>query len=296
MTTHAETRADFSAWLRDRQEAICAALEALDGGARFGRDAWERPGGGGGLTRVLEGGRLLEKAGVNFSDVEGELAEPFAARLPGTGRAFMACGLSIVLHPVSPFVPTTHANVRFIAHGDKAWFGGGADLTPYYLFDEDAAHYHATLRAACDPLDPAWYPRFKAHCDRYFHLPHRGEGRGVGGLFFEDPEAPLVAQRRLAEAVLDAFLPAWTPIAARRRERPWGEAERAWQEVRRGRYVEFNLLHDRGTTFGLQTGGRTESILMSLPPRVRWEYAREPAPGSQEARLLEVLRTPREWA
>jgi len=292
----AELHARFSAWLASRQESICRALEALDGGAPFGRDAWQRPGGGGGLTRVLEGGRLLEKAGVNFSDVSGELAEPFASRLPGSGRHFAACGLSIVLHPRSPWVPTTHANVRFIAHGDKAWFGGGADLTPSYLFDDDAAHYHRTLKAACDRHDPACYPRFKAACDRYFFLPHRGEGRGVGGLFFEDPSAPLEAQRTLAEDVLDAFLPAWVPIAERRRDRPFGERERAWQEFRRGRYVEFNLLHDRGTTFGLETGGRTESILMSLPPRVRWGYAHEPEPGSEEARLVEVLRHPRDWA
>jgi coproporphyrinogen III oxidase len=293
---HAGLRAAFAAWLRERQEALCAALEALDGGARFGRDAWERPGGGGGLTRVLEGGRLLEKAGVNFSDVDGELGEAFAARLPGTGRRFMACGLSIVLHPQSPLVPVTHANVRFIAHGDRAWFGGGADLTPAYLFDEDAAHFHATLRAACDRQDPAWYPRFKAACDGYFWLRHRGEARGVGGVFFEDPPAPLERQRALAQDLVEAFLPAWAPIAARRRGLPWGEREREWQELRRGRYVEYNLLHDRGTAFGLETGGRVESILMSLPPRVRWGYAREPAPGSEEARLVEVLRAPRDWA
>ena len=296
METHADRRASFAAWLRAQQEALCTALEALDGGARFGRDAWERPGGGGGLTRVLEGGRLLEKAGVNFSDVDGQLSEAFAARLPGTGRAFMACGLSIVLHPVSPLVPVTHANVRFIAHGERAWFGGGADLTPAYLFDEDAAHFHAVLKAACDRLDPAWYPRFKEACDAYFFLRHRAEGRGVGGLFFEDPGGPLERQRSLAEGLVEAFLPAWAPIAERRRHLAYGEREREWQELRRGRYVEYNLLHDRGTAFGLETGGRVESILMSLPPQVRWGYAREPAPGSQEARLVEVLRAPRRWA
>jgi coproporphyrinogen III oxidase len=248
------------------------------------------------VTRVLEGGRLLEKAGVNFSDVAGELPEPFAARLPGDGRAFVACGLSVVLHPASPLVPVTHANVRFIAHGSRAWFGGGADLTPAYLFDEDAAHFHATLRAACDRLDRAWYPRFKEACDAYFWLPHRREARGVGGVFFEAPEAPLERQRALAEALVEAFLPAWAPIAERRRALPFGERERAWQELRRGRYVEFNLLLDRGTAFGLETGGRVESILMSLPPRARWDYASEPAPGGEEARLVEVLRAPRRWA
>jgi coproporphyrinogen III oxidase len=293
---HAGTRASFAAWLRGRQQALCAALEQLDGGARFGRDEWSRAGGGGGLTRVLEGGRLLEKAGVSFSDVQGELSESFAGRLPGSGPTFMACGLSVVLHPVSPLVPITHVNVRFIAHGERAWFGGGADLTPAYLFDEDAAHFHRTLKNACDRHDPGWYPRFKEACDTYFFLRHRGEGRGVGGIFFEDPEAPLIRQRALAEELIEAFLPAWAPIAGRRRDLPWGEREREWQELRRGRYVEYNLLHDRGTTFGLETGGRVESILMSLPPRVRWAYAREPAPGSEEARLVEVLRSPRRWA
>jgi coproporphyrinogen III oxidase len=294
--TNAGLRTSFSAWLRDQQEALCAALEALDGGARFGRDAWVRPGGGGGLTRVLEGGLLLERAGVSFSDVDGELSEAFAARLPGDGRSFVACGLSIVLHPVSPLVPITHANVRFIAHGAHAWFGGGADLTPAYLFEEDAAHFHRTLRAACDRHDPAWYPRFKEACDAYFFLRHRGEARGVGGIFFEDPGAPLPRQRALAEDLVAAFLPAWAPIAARRRALPYGDREREWQELRRGRYVEYNLLLDRGTAFGLETGGRAESILMSLPPRVRWAYAREPEPGSEEARLVEVLRAPRRWA
>jgi coproporphyrinogen III oxidase len=295
MEANAELRASFAAWLQGRQEALCAALEALDGAGRFGRDRWERPGGGGGITRVLEGGRLLEKAGVSFSDVGGALSEPLASRLPGTGPTFMACGLSVVLHPVSPLVPTTHCNVRFVARGDRAWFGGGADLTPAYLFDEDAAHFHAALRATCDRHDAAWYPRFKEACDAYFFLSHRGEARGVGGIFFEAPDASLAAQRSLAEGLVEAFLPAWSAIASRRRDLPFGEREREWQELRRGRYVEFNLLLDRGTAFGLETGGRVESILMSLPPRVRWAYAREPAPGSEEAQLLEVLRSPRRW-
>ncbi len=295
MASHEELCRGFSDFLRAQQDEICTALEELDGSARFGRDPWRRTGGGGGLTRILEEGAVLEKAGVSFSDVGGELSESFASRLPGEGPTFLACGLSLVLHPASPFVPAVHANVRFIAHGSKAWFGGGTDLTPHYLFEEDAAHFHRTLRAACDRRDPAWYPRFKAECDRYFFLRHRGEARGVGGIFFEDPGSPLEVQLAFAEDVIRAVLPAWLPIARRRREQPFGPREREWQEIRRGRYVEFNLLYDRGTAFGLETGGRAESILMSLPPRVRWAYARKPEPDSPEARLLEVLRAPREW-
>jgi len=289
-------RDDLAGHLAALQEEICAALEGLDGVARFGRDAWDQPGGGGGVTRVLQDGALLEKAGVSFSNVYGELPEAFARRLSGEGRYFAAVGLSLVLHPRSPLVPTTHANVRYIVQGGKSWFGGGADLTPYYLFEEDAAHFHRVLRAACDRHDRSYYPRFKEACDRYFHLPHRGEARGVGGIFFEnmggDPERELAFAKDFAAS----FLSAWLPIAERRRSLPYGEAQRAWQEIRRGRYVEFNLLHDRGTVFGLETGGRTESILMSLPPRVRWVYDHRPAEGSEEERLLEVLRNPREWA
>ncbi|MFL5299538.1 MAG: oxygen-dependent coproporphyrinogen oxidase [Anaeromyxobacteraceae bacterium] len=286
----------MEAFLRALQEEICGALERLDGRGRFGRDAWERAGGGGGLTRVLEGGEVLEKAGVGFSHVHGELSDAFAKRLQGEGRAFAAVGLSLVLHPRSPRVPTTHANFRFIVQGERAWFGGGSDLTPYYLVDEDARHFHATFKAVCDRHDPAWYPRFKAACDRYFFLPHRGEARGVGGIFFENMGGDLEAERRFVEDCARAFLPAWLPIAERRRGDAWGEPERTWQEIRRGRYVEFNLVHDRGTVFGLETGGRTESILMSLPPRVRWTYDHHPAEGSDEARLVEALRTPRDWA
>lgn len=288
--------AELAPFLRALQERLCAALERLDGAARFGADAWERPGGGGGLTRVLQDGAVLEKAGVAWSHVHGELSEAFARRLPGDGRAFAAAGLSVVLHPRSPMVPATHANFRFVAHGARAWFGGGSDLTPYYLFDEDAAHFHRTWRAACDRHDPALYPGFKAACDRYFYLPHRGEARGVGGIFFDGREGSLARDLSLVEGCAEAFLPAWLPLAERRRDAPHGERERTWQEIRRGRYVEFNLLHDRGTAFGLQTGGRTESVLMSLPPRVRWVYGHEPAPGTEEARLLAVLRHPRDWA
>jgi coproporphyrinogen III oxidase len=283
-------------FLQGLQERLCTALERLDGVARFGRDAWQRAGGGGGITRVLQEGAVLEKAGVSFSNVHGELPEAFARRLGGEGRAFAATGLSLVLHPLSPMVPVTHANFRFIVQGEKAWFGGGSDLTPYYLFDEDAHHFHRTWREVCDRHDLALYPRLKERCDRYFFLPHRGEARGVGGIFFDDVSGDLPRALALVVDCAEAFLPGWLPLAERRRGAPYGEAERTWQEIRRGRYVEFNLLHDRGTVFGLETGGRTESILMSLPPRVRWVYDHQPAPGSAEARLVEVLRRPRAWA
>ncbi|OFX25354.1 MAG: coproporphyrinogen III oxidase [Anaeromyxobacter sp. RBG_16_69_14] len=289
-------RADLAAFLCSLQDEICGALEQLDGAGRFARDPWERPGGGGGVTRVLQDGAALEKAGVSFSHVHGELPELFARRLQGEGRAFAAVGLSLVLHPKSPLVPTTHANFRFISQGGKSWFGGGSDLTPYYLFDEDATHFHRTLKAACDRHDPSCYLRFKRACDRYFFLPHRGEARGVGGIFFEDAGGDPARELAFVKDCAASFLAAWLPIAERRRGLPYGDAQRQWQEIRRGRYVEFNLLHDRGTVFGLETGGRTESILMSLPPTVRWVYDHHPTPGSDEARLVEVLRNPREWA
>lgn len=281
--------------LQDLQDRICSALEGIDGQARFREDPWERPGGGGGRSRVMEEGRVFEKAGVSISVVHGELEEAFAKRLQGTGNRFWAGGLSLVLHPRSPLVPTVHANYRMIHQGTKAWVGGGADLTPYYLVEEDARHFHATLKAACDRHDPEYYPRFKEVCDRYFFLEHRGEARGVGGIFFEDLGGDLTRNVDFALDCGDAFLPAYLPIVERNKDLPYTEAQRAWQEIRRGRYVEFNLLYDRGTVFGLQTRGRTESILMSLPPRVRWVYDHHPAPGSEEARLLEVLAKPRAW-
>jgi coproporphyrinogen III oxidase len=294
--THDAIRKEMDRWTRDLQEEICSALERADGAGHFGRDAWLRSGGGGGTTRVLAEGALFEKAAVNVSHVHGRLDPAFARRLQGEGEEFAAVGLSLILHPRSPMVPTSHANLRFIVQGAKAWFGGGADLTPYYLFEEDAAHFHRTLRAACDRHHPAWYPRFKKACDDYFFLPHRGERRGVGGIFFEDPGGDPEQELSFVRDFGQAFLSAYLPIAERRHPLPWGERERAWQEIRRGRYVEFNLLHDRGTLFGLQTGGRVEAILSSLPPRVRWAYGHEPEPGSPEAKLLEVLRSPREWA
>jgi coproporphyrinogen III oxidase len=231
---------------------------------------------------------------VNFSDVAGELPEEIAAHTPGEGRAFRASGISLVIHPRSPMVPTVHANFRCLTKGAAVWFGGGADLTPYYPYREDAVHFHATLRAACDRHDPGYYPKFKKWCDEYFFLPHRGETRGVGGLFFDYLGGDLEGTFAFVRDVGDSFLPAYLPIAERRREEHWGEREREFQLWRRGRYVEFNLLYDRGTIFGLRTGGRIESILMSLPPLVRWKYGHEPEPGSREAALSDFLR-PTDW-
>lgn len=280
--------------LRLLQDAIAGSIERIDGG-KFREDRWERPGGGGGATRVLIDGGVFEKAGVNFSEVHGDLGEEMARQLPGDGKTFFATGISLVLHPRSPRVPTTHANFRYIERGSKFWFGGGADLTPYYLEEDDARHFHRVWKEVCDRHDPGYYPRFKRWCDEYFFLPHRGEARGIGGIFFDyldgDAEGLFTFWRDASEA----FLASYVPIVERRRREPYGEKEREHQLQRRGRYVEFNLLYDRGTAFGLKTGGRVESILMSLPPLVRWPYDAEPAPGSAEAKLLEVLRKPREW-
>jgi coproporphyrinogen III oxidase len=277
------------------QDLVCESLEAQDGQGRFREDGWERPGGGGGRSRVLEGGGLFEKAGVNVSAVHGELDPAFAQGLPGQGNRFFAAGLSLVLHPKNPYVPAAHANVRYLEQGGRAWFGGGTDLTPYYLFEEDAAHFHRTLREVCERYEPGRYARLKLDCDRYFFLPHRQEARGVGGIFFDELGGELEGAFAFTQAVGEAFLPAYLPIASRRRGLPYGEREERWQQVRRGRYVEFNLVFDRGTTFGLRTHGRVESILMSLPPLVRWPYAPEVEEGSAEARLLEVLRAPKAW-
>ncbi|MBA3393608.1 MAG: oxygen-dependent coproporphyrinogen oxidase [Deltaproteobacteria bacterium] len=281
------------------QGELCRSLAETDGSAEFTTDAWQRPGGGGGVARVLEGGALFEKAGVNWSNVEGELPAEIADHMPGQGRTFRASGISLVLHPRSPMVPTTHANFRCLMKGDALWFGGGADLTPYYFFREDAEHFHRTLAEACDRHRPIGdYDRFKAWCDEYFFLPHRNETRGIGGVFFDYLGAK---DEHPAEAVFDfvrdlgrAFASAYIPIAGRRQPIPYGDTERAWQLRRRGRYVEFNLIYDRGTLFGLKTNGRIESILMSLPPLVRWDYDVMAQPGSPEAELLTVLR-PNDW-
>ncbi len=300
------------AYFTELQDRIVAELERIDGG-RFREDRWARPGGGGGRSRVLADGAVFEKAGVNVSDVHGELKPEFAGSLPGAGLAFRATGISLVLHPRNPHAPTVHANFRRIERGDAGWFGGGADLTPYYLRTEDASHFHRTLKAACDRSDPALFPRFKPWCDDYFFLPHRAEPRGVGGIFFDylgagaertagRPAIPPTAMESDPEKVFDfvrmagdAFLPGYLPILERRHRHPWTAEERKWQLIRRGRYVEFNLLYDRGTIFGLRTDGRVESILVSLPPEARWEYAHEPAAGSPEAETVCAIREKRDW-
>lgn len=293
----AEQKQRAVALFRDLQDRIAAALEDLDGRQRFREDAWERPGGGGGRSRVLADGGVFEKAGVNFSEVHGEMSPEFAAQVPGEGRRFTATGVSLVLHPHSPLVPTVHANFRFLTKGDNQWFGGGSDLTPYYPYRADVIHFHRVWKRVCGrhgpPVD---YPRFKTWCDEYFYLPHRGEARGVGGIFFDYLEGDF---DRLLAFVQDcglAFLDAYLPIARRRKDEAYTAEQRAFQEYRRGRYVEFNLLYDRGTVFGLKTGGRVESILMSLPPRVRWVYDYHPAPGSREAELTDHYLKPRDWA
>jgi coproporphyrinogen III oxidase len=281
----------------DLQDRLVTALEQLDGPARFREDSWQREGGGGGRTRILADGAVLEKAGVNFSDVHGQMSEEFAKQVPGEGRDFTACGISLVLHPRSPMMPTVHTNFRFLTKGERQWFGGGADLTPYYPYREDVIHFHKVWQRICAHHAPLVdYAHMKKWCDDYFFLPHRGEPRGVGGIFFDYLQGDLEALFTFVRDGGDNFLEAYLPIARRRKDEPYTEAQRAFQEYRRGRYVEFNLLHDRGTIFGLKTGGRTESILMSLPPRVRWEYDHRPQPGSREAELYEVYLKPRDWA
>ena len=295
-------------WLRGLQDRLCRGLEDADGGARFVEDAWQRGGGDGpalggyGRTRVLKDGALFEQGGVNLSVVQGEaLPKSATAHRPELeGRAWSAMGVSLVLHPRNPHVPTTHLNVRYFearraGAADVWWFGGGFDLTPYYPVDDAARHWHTVAREACRPYGEDVYPRYKRWCDEYFFLKHRNETRGIGGLFYDDlNEGGFERCFALTRSVGDAFLDAYLPIAARRRDTPFGEREREFQLYRRGRYVEFNLVWDRGTLFGLQSGGRTESILMSLPPRVRFEYAYTPQPGSAEARLAEYL-LPRDW-
>jgi coproporphyrinogen III oxidase len=311
---HGDLAGRVVAFFRELQDQIVTGLEALDG-QRFGEDAWERPGGGGGRSRVLSDGALFEKAGVNFSDVFGQLRPELAGSLPGDGTAFRATGVSLVLHPRSPRVPIVHANMRFIQRGGMSWFGGGTDLTPCYVVPQDAIDFHRSLKAICDHHEPTLHARFKRWCDRYFYLPHRNEPRGVGGIFFDylgagaettarEPAPPSPTEwetnsertfafvRDLGEHMMDAY----ADIVARQRTETWGERERDWQLLRRGRYVEFNLVYDRGTLFGLRTDGRAESILMSLPPEVRWRYDSRPEPGSPEALSLEAIRAQRDWA
>ncbi|MCL6524961.1 MAG: oxygen-dependent coproporphyrinogen oxidase [Thermoflavifilum sp.] len=290
------------------QEEICHALEQEDGTGKFQYDSWERAAGGRGITRIIEGGKVFEKGGVNTSSVYGELPEHMRQLLQTEHRFFFAAGLSLVIHPLNPYVPTVHANWRYFELYDNAgrvadrWIGGGTDLTPYYLFEEDAQYFHQCLKQAMEAFGEDLYPRFKHECDVYFRNTHRnGEARGIGGVFYDylrPGYAGLELQQMFAfqQANKQAFLQAYLPIVQRRKNLSYGEREIFWQEIRRGRYVEFNLIHDRGTLFGLKTGGRTESILMSLPPRARWVYQFNPEPGSPEAALLEVCLTPRTWA
>ena len=290
-------------YLRDLQNRICTALEELDGTAKFRHDAWRRPEGGGGESRVLADGAVFERGGVNFSDVSGAKLPPAASvqRPELAGRGFRAMGVSLVLHPRNPFVPTSHCNVRFLlaeAPGQEPvwWFGGGFDLTPYYGFEDDVRHWHGVARDACAPFGEGVYPKLKQWCDDYFFLKHRNEPRGVGGLFFDDwRDGGFERSFALQRGVGDAFLDAYLPIVRRRKDQLYGERERDWQLYRRGRYVEFNLVWDRGTLFGLQSGGRIESILMSMPPLAAWRYDHQPEPGSAEARLYTDFLIRRDW-
>lgn len=295
----------FVNYIHDLQDRITSKLEAVDGLASFQEDLWERPGGGGGRTRVIQNGKVFEKGGVNISMVHGELPPSMQQYFGVTDAQFFACGLSMVLHPKSPMVPTVHANWRYFelydADGNVStqWFGGGQDLTPYYLFEEDAKHFHEVCKRACDAHDPSFYPNYKKRCDEYFHNAHRQEARGIGGLFFDylkpSKEKSLEQWYDFVTEVGDSFLDAYVPIVERRKELNYTPAQRDWQEIRRGRYVEFNLVHDKGTLFGLKTNGRIESILMSLPPHVQWHYDYHPEPGSEEAKLEAVLKQPKEW-
>ncbi|HAU69441.1 MAG: oxygen-dependent coproporphyrinogen oxidase [Arenicella sp.] len=299
-------KSEVERYLKSLQDSICDGLSGLDG-HNFEEDTWQYPSGGGGRSRVLANGNVIEKGGVNFSYVKGDALPPAAtAKRPElAGKSFEAMGVSLVIHPHNPFAPTSHMNVRFFiadAQGDNPvwWFGGGFDLTPSYGFDEDAVHWHKTAKAACEPFDTAFdqdvYAQYKKWCDEYFYLPHRDETRGVGGLFFDDVNQPdFTTAFAFMRSVGDHYLAAYLPILERRAQTEFTEQQRAWQLLRRGRYVEFNLVYDRGTLFGLQSGGRTESILMSLPPQVAWEYQNVPIEGSNEERLLKRYLYPRDW-
>ena len=290
-------------YLLGLQDRICEELAEEDGSATFREESWDREQGGGGRSRVLENGAVIEKGGVNFSHVFGSQLPPSAtaARPELAGRSFQAMGVSLVIHPKNPYVPTSHANVRFfVAEKDGEapvwWFGGGFDLTPFYGFEEDVVHWHQTAKTACDPFGEGLYAEFKRWCDDYFYIKHRDEPRGVGGLFFDDLNRfDFETSFALMRSVGDAYIPAYRPIMARRKDHEYGDRERQFQLYRRGRYVEFNLVYDRGTIFGLQSGGRTESILMSLPPLVRWDYDWHPEPGSPESELYDKFLIKREW-
>jgi coproporphyrinogen III oxidase len=293
-----------SSYLLDLQDRICKAIEQLEeDGHNFSEDQWQREEGGGGRSRILEDGAVFEKAGINFSHVHGgQLPASATAQRPElAGRSFEALGVSLVIHPRNPYVPTSHANVRFfIAHKENVapvwWFGGGFDLTPYYGFEGDAVHWHQTAKQACDPFGASTYSRYKKWCDDYFYLKHRAEPRGIGGLFFDDLNEPDFENSfAFMRSVGDHYVPAYTPIVEKRKAHPYTERERDFQMYRRGRYVEFNLVYDRGTLFGLQSGGRAESILMSLPPIVKWRYNWQPESGSPEAELYDKFLKPKDW-
>ena len=290
-------------YLMTLQDNICNAFERLDGSSRFREDSWSRDEGGGGRSRVMEGGTVFEKAGINFSQVYGAKlpASATASRPELAGRSFQAMGVSLVIHPHNPYVPTSHANVRFfVAEKPGAepvwWFGGGFDMTPYYGFREDAVHWHRLAKEACTPFGDQVYPRYKQWCDEYFYLKHRNEPRGIGGLFFDDlNEGGFEKCCALMISIGNHYLPAYLPIVERRKDMAYGDREKDFQRYRRGRYVEFNLVYDRGTLFGLQSGGRTEAILMSLPPEVTWRYDWHPEPGTAEAELYDVFLQPTDW-
>jgi coproporphyrinogen III oxidase len=295
----------FYTYIQNLQNQITQALEKVDGKAKFKEDRWDRPEGGGGQSRVIENGAVFEKGGVNISAVHGPLPKSMQTYFEVGEVDFFACGLSLVIHPKNPMAPTVHANWRYFEMYDKdgvladQWFGGGQDLTPYYLFEEDVIHFHQQCKKACDAHHADFYNEFKIHCDRYFYNEHRDEARGVGGLFFDylkaDKSFSIEDRYDFVTEVGNVFLDAYLPIINKRKDLSYTPAHRDWQEIRRGRYVEFNLIHDKGTLFGLKTKGRIESILMSLPPHVQWKYNHEPEPGSEEAKLLDVLKNPKEW-
>jgi len=295
----------FYQYIQELQDTITSKLEVVDGQATFQEDLWSRPEGGGGRTRVIENGAVFEKGGVNISAVHGKLPETMQKHFGVSDANFFACGLSLVLHPKSPMVPTVHANWRYFEmyndQGDivDSWFGGGQDLTPYYLFEEDAQHFHKTCKMACDKHNSEFYPKYKARCDEYFHNSHRNEARGIGGLFFDyckaSEDMTMENWYNFVTEVGNSFLEAYVPIVEKRKALAYTEAQRNWQEIRRGRYVEFNLVHDKGTLFGLKTNGRIESILMSLPPHVQWQYDHHPEKGSEEEKLIDVLTRPKNW-
>lgn len=295
----------FFNYIHELQDTITSKLEAIDGKATFQEDIWKRPEGGGGRTRVIQNGNVFEKGGVNISGVHGNLPNSMQAYFGVKDADFFACGLSLVLHPKNPMVPTAHGNWRYFEMYNKngdivdQWFGGGQDLTPYYLFDEDAKHFHQVCKSACDKHSLDFYPKYKKRCDEYFYNSHRNEARGIGGLFFDycKKSESMTMQNwyDFVTDVGDSFLEAFVPIVEKRKELDYSKEQRDWQEIRRGRYVEFNLVHDKGTLFGLKTNGRIESILMSLPPQVQWVYDHHPAEGSEEEKLIKVLQEPKNW-